>query len=76
MMEELKKCPFCGFDEANIYLETGRYGDFVYCQCELCGASSKSFAISAGDLSKRYFWETTAADKAIAAWNRRCADAE
>ncbi len=70
---ELKTCPFCG-GEADIWENYGKHGYFTFCECSICSARSKAFSLGR-DLSED--WDTTtAARRAIDAWNRRCSDAE
>lgn len=70
-MDDLKKCPFCG-EEADLWRNFGRYGYFVYVECSICSAKSKSYKFP-GELTDD--WETTiAARRATDAWNRRAGD--
>lgn len=69
----LKPCPFCG-DEASLVVQYGKYGYFAFCECFMCTARSKTFFVGR-DLPSD--WDNTiAARRAVAAWNRRCTDAE
>ena len=45
----------------------GRYGPFIYAECEMCGASSKRFRVS----KKDDVWESRAARQAEHFWNQR-----
>lgn len=65
-MDELKNCPFCG-GAAELVVFDGRYGPYIYAECELCGASSKRFRAS----KKDDVWESRAARQAAHFWNQR-----
>lgn len=68
---EIKSCPFCGNDAAMLYRnyshKTRTY--FVWMECEVCGAKSKTFASEDDPVDNN--WETNGCYRAIAAWNRR-----
>lgn len=72
-MDDLKQCPFCG-GETTLWSNYGKFGYFVYCKCDVCDATSRTFTI--GDSLPEDWEEMTASRKAIGAWNRRCSDAE
>ena len=72
-MLELKPCPFCG-SEANLYYVEGKRYYFVLCECEVCGAKTKSFLIGR-EIDEKTWFETLPAHRAIEAWNRRKEDA-
>ncbi|MCI9553016.1 MAG: hypothetical protein HFE94_05725 [Acutalibacter sp.] len=72
-MNALKPCPFCK-GEAALWSSYGKFGYFVYCKCEICGATSKTFPL--GESLPEDWGELTASRKAADAWNRRCCDAE
>ena len=66
-----KRCPFCG-GEAMLEAHTGKYGDFAYIQCVMCGSRGKSISgakyANTDDEIQEMF------DKALAAWNTRVGD--
>lgn len=74
---ELKKCPFCGSEASIMWkMGTGRADKFAFyhVECDLCGASGRSFRIYTGDETPRGSedeWSNDAACKAIVFWNRR-----
>lgn len=63
MEDNLKPCPFCG-SVADLVVFDGRYGPFIYAECEMCGASSKRFRVINADnplegraaRQEAYFW--------------------
>lgn len=76
MEMELKSCPFCGQDAANIYrnysYKTRRY--FVWVECEFCGARSKSTCSDTDPVNDD--WNSFPCKKAANSWNVRCGDAK
>jgi Lar family restriction alleviation protein len=74
-MEDIKNCPFCGSDETYVNAKYGRYGYYVFCKCDLCDATAKTFALKSKELPDDWA-ESLAAKKAITAWNRRANDAK
>ena len=82
-MDELKPCPFCGCDSAELTAKYGRNGWFIFARCNVCGAESKKFGIGRNTQvpdEDSEFWSCddveTVSRKASTRWNmRRCADA-
>lgn len=70
---ELKACPFCGQDMANIFKSNGRRGVFVYVKCEFCGAQSKT---NSTDFSFEDpgIWDSHECELAAQAWNLRAGE--
>ena len=72
-IEELKRCPFCGDDNAAAVASTGKYGIFVYIECGLCGARSRTFkyqGVSPASIDD-VDWLNGGVLLAREAWNRR-----
>ncbi len=59
--EKLKPCPFCGFDDARVQVET--YGKWARVFCPLCGASTMSVQVGYNDPTP-----------AVKLWNERADD--
>lgn len=77
-MDELKPCPFCGGNTANIYRKWGRNGWFIFAKCDVCGASSKTIGLGKNFIepeNESEFWDVPcvmlACDTAAQAWNMR-----
>lgn len=75
-MVELKSCPFCGQDTANIYrnYSSNARTYFVWIECEFCGAKSKSICSYKDPADDD--WDSLPCRKAAKSWNTRCGDAK
>ena len=71
-MDELKPCPFCGRDTADIGWRRDVFDDTVLIAvvCSACGAKTGDFP-AGGEPEEDAFWEQRAAYQAVDAWNRR-----
>lgn len=71
MTNELKPCPFCGCSNISTYRRSGSDCAFIWCECDLCGATTK--AVRAIDCDADVFWETNSYNKKMAKerWNCR-----
>lgn len=67
---ELKECPFCGQEQANIHASRGKRGVFIYVKCGFCGAQSKTYATQI-DLNEPNIFESQDSLNAVGAWNMR-----
>lgn len=76
-MDKLKPCPFCG-GEADLWYNHGRYCYFVYCQCSVCSAQSRTFSLGriVPNDNDEEWADSAPAARAVEAWNRRCLNAE
>lgn len=70
---ELKPCPFCGHDIASLIKRKGRRGVFVYVQCEVCWAQTKTYGVDA-DFDDPGIWDSVECDLAVKAWNMRAGE--
>lgn len=76
---EIKRCPFCGAKDINVWCNSGRYGRFVYVECRVCGARTKSRGVgkcsylkeckSTDDCCREYALQRI--EDSISAWNMR-----
>lgn len=70
---KLKKCPFCGHEEAYVYQRySTNYGGnwFVFVKCEYCGAQSGAITSKDGEPAEMD-WDCIAVKKVVDAWNMR-----
>ena len=67
---DYKPCPFCGSKEVSLERFYGKYGWFVQCSCEFCGARTRTYR-NPLDADDPRFWEHESCDRAIIAWNQR-----
>lgn len=72
-MSELKPCPFCGSEDAEMEANCNKRGQwFVYVRCELCRASSRTFTNKSEERPDcEAFWNDVSVRKAMNAWNTR-----
>ena len=70
-MIEIKKCPFCGSDDASLEQRLNRFGNvMVFVKCAMCGAQGK-IVDGRREIPSEHEWETDACYTAVRAWNMR-----
>ena len=71
MSKELKSCPFCGSTNISMYKKGGFNGSFIWCECDMCGVTTK--AVKAIECDDNELWERNAhnAELAKTRWNNR-----
>ena len=77
MMEELRRCPFCGGEAEICSAFTDKFlGKYGYVRCKTCYSRGSGIYESRKELEPNQEYEAIkeAWDKAIKSWNRRTSD--
>lgn len=76
MERELKACPFCGSEEIYMKYNGGRFGDFYYAECAICGSRTRGVCrpykeLPIADEEDKHEWDNNAANAVRVLWNQR-----
>lgn len=66
-------CPFCGYNDVRVDIESNEFGKFGVCACQICGATMHGIGVMVPEDGGPAD-ELTAS--AIEAWNKRTAPIE